>query len=295
MKAKEDPMEQRKPEWLKIKALGGQNRTGVEDLLARLSLHTVCQEAACPNLMECYGRKTATFLILGPECTRNCTFCAVGKGAPLPPEEGEPERVAQAVRELGLRHAVITSVTRDDLPDGGAGQFVRVIKAIRAACPETSIEVLIPDFAGNREALAAVVAAGPDILNHNVETVPRLYPEVRPMADYQRSLDLLAAAKKLSPGLLTKSGIMVGLGETQEEVLALFSDLVRAGCAMLTVGQYLAPSRAHHAVVEYVHPDTFEFYRKAALEKGFAHVSSGPLVRSSYLADLAVLPGLSGE
>ena len=288
-------MPQRKPEWLKIKALGGQNRTGVEDLLARLSLHTVCQEAACPNLMECYGRRTATFLILGPECTRNCTFCAVGKGTPLPLEEAEPERVALAVRELGLRYAVITSVTRDDLPDGGAGQFVRVIKAIRAICPETSIEVLIPDFAGNREALAAVVAAAPDILNHNVETVPRLYPEVRPMADYQRSLDLLAAAKEMSPGLLTKSGIMVGLGETKEEVLALFSDLVQAGCAMLTVGQYLAPSRAHHEVVEYVHPDTFEDYRKAALEVGFSYVSSGPLVRSSYLADLAVLPKPSGQ
>ena len=283
-------MTNRKPDWLKIKALGGRNRTGVEDLLARLSLHTVCQEANCPNLMECYGRKTATFLILGPECTRNCTFCAVGKGAPLPPETGEPERVAQAVAELGLRHAVITSVTRDDLPDGGAGQFARVIQALRTACPETSVEVLIPDFAGNREALAAVVAAGPDILNHNVETVPRLYPEVRPMADYQRSLELLAAAKEMSPGLLTKSGIMVGLGETREEVLALFSDLVRAGCAMLTVGQYLAPSSAHHPVVEYVHPDIFEAYRLAALDAGFVHVSSGPLVRSSYLADLTLLP-----
>lgn len=285
-------MEQRKPEWLKIKALGGQNRTGVEDLLSRLSLNTVCREAACPNLMECYSRKTATFLILGAYCTRNCTFCAVDKGAPLPPDEGEPARVAEGVRTLGLRHAVITSVTRDDLPDGGAGQFVRVLHALRDACPDTTVEVLIPDFNGDPEALAAVVAAGPDILNHNLETVPRLYPEVRPMADYRRSLDLLARAKALDPDLLTKSGIMVGLGETREEVLALFSDLVRTGCDMLTVGQYLAPSRNHHPVVEYVHPDAFDDYRRAALDAGFAHVSSGPLVRSSYLADQSAAQGM---
>lgn len=281
-------MHQRKPEWLKIKTLGGRNRTGVEEMLARLSLHTVCQEADCPNLMECYSRHTATFLIMGPVCTRNCTFCVVDKGVPLLPEPEEPERVALAAAELGLAHVVVTSVTRDDLPDGGAAHFARTIRAIRTKAPVASVEVLIPDFRGNQKALGIVLDAGPDILNHNLETVPRLYPEVRPMADYRRSLDLLAGSLAHSPGILTKSGLMLGLGETREEVRAVLRDLRDAGCRLLTLGQYLQPSPDHHPVVAYIHPDAFESYRREALRMGFSYVASGPLVRSSYMADQAL-------
>ena len=281
-------MIERKPEWLRVKFHGEKSRTEVEELMRKLNLHTVCEEANCPNLGECFSRKTATFMILGRNCTRNCTFCNVQKDLPQPVDPEEPVRVAQAVKELDLRHVVITSVTRDDLPDGGAGCFADVIKEIRKSSGEVVIEVLIPDFKGDAGALEKVVRARPEIINHNIETIPRLYPEVRPMADYGRSLKLLENVKHMDAGMLTKSGIMVGLGEKEEEVLEVFMDLRKADCDLLTIGQYLAPSRKHHPVIEYVHPDTFEKYRAYALKAGFRYVASAPLVRSSYLAEQAL-------
>lgn len=278
-----------KPEWLKVKISSGSNREDVEEILKRLSLHTVCEQASCPNIMECFGRRTATFMILGKVCTRNCTFCDVQKGNPGMVDIDEPLHVAQAVRELNLRHVVITSVTRDDLADGGAGHYAAVIEKVRELNPEVVIEVLIPDFEGSYDAFEIVIDAHPDILNHNVETVPRLYPEVRPMAVYRRSLELLQNVKKMSSDIFTKSGIMVGLGEDKQEVLEVFKDLREAGCDFLTVGQYLAPSKGHHPVVEYVHPDVFEMYKEKALELGFRYVASAPLVRSSYQADRAMM------
>ncbi|NLW55007.1 MAG: lipoyl synthase [Firmicutes bacterium] len=274
----------RKPDWLKLKIQASKEKIEVERVLNRLSLHTVCTEARCPNLMECYGRKTATFLILGPYCTRRCTFCNVQHKPPRSPDEDEPQRVAKAVAAIGLKHAVITSVTRDDLPDGGAGHFVAVIKAVRQLNPETTVEVLIPDFQGDAEALQKVIAAEPEVLNHNVETVPRLYPEVRPQADYERSLQLLRRVKAANPKILTKSGLMVGLGEEEEELVRVLSDLRKAGCELLTIGQYLAPSPHHHPVVEYISPETFTRYRKIGEELGFLRVAAGPFVRSSYQA-----------
>jgi lipoic acid synthetase len=273
-----------KPDWLKIKVQDGLQKRSVEGLIRRLSLHTVCNEAQCPNQMECFSRKTATFMILGRVCSRNCTFCNVAGGVPEAVDPREPERVAMAVQELGLAYAVITSVTRDDLPDGGAGHFAEVIRAVREINPKIKIEVLIPDFLGNSEALQQVAHAGPEVINHNVETVPRLYPEVRPQADYTRSLVLLEKIRKMDARLLTKSGIMVGLGEEKSEVIRVFKNLRSVGCDLLTVGQYLAPSRRHHPVVAYITPDGFEEYRKIALDLGFRHVASGPLVRSSYRA-----------
>ena len=281
-------MYQSKPEWLRVRVSGGSRRAEVEEILKRLSLHTVCEQANCPNITECFGRRTATFMILGKVCTRNCTFCDVHKGNPDMVDADEPLHVAQAVKELNLRHVVVTSVTRDDLPDGGAGHYAAVIGKIRELNPEVAIEVLIPDFEGYYEALATVINARPDILNHNVETVPRLYPEVRPMAVYRRSLELLQNVKKLSDDIYTKSGIMLGLGENEREVLEVFRDLREAGCDFLTVGQYLAPSKSHHPVVEYVHPDAFEEYKAKALDMGFKYVASAPLVRSSYQADKAM-------
>jgi lipoyl synthase len=274
-----------KPEWLKIRVQDGPQRRSVEGVLKRLSLHTVCDEAFCPNRMECFSRKTATFMILGRVCSRNCTFCRVSGGVPEAVDPLEPERVARAVRELGLTYAVITSVTRDDLPDGGAGQFARVIRAIREGNRSVKIEVLIPDFSGNPEALQEVAQAGPEVINHNVESVPRLYPDVRPQADYTRSLDLLKKVKKMDDRILTKSGLMLGLGEGKAEVIQVFRDLRAVGCDLLTIGQYLAPSSRHHPVVAYIPPEMFEEYRKIALDLGFRHVASGPLVRSSYRAD----------
>ena len=281
-------MFQGKPEWLKVKMGNGIKRAEVEEILKRLSLHTVCEQASCPNIMECFGRKTATFMILGKVCTRNCTFCDVQKGFPGEVDADEPLHVAQAVKELKLRHVVITSVTRDDLADGGAGHYASVIEKVRELNPEVVIEVLIPDFEGSLEALKTVIDAQPDILNHNVETMPRLYPEVRPMAVYKRSLELLRNVKTLSAGTYTKSGIMLGLGESEQEVLEVFRDLREADCDFLTVGQYLAPSKSHHPVVEYIHPDVFESYKTKALEMGFRYVASAPLVRSSYQADRAM-------
>ncbi len=274
----------KKPEWLRIKYRKNEQTDQVISLLNRLSLHTVCQEAMCPNLFECFGKKTATFMILGKSCTRNCTFCNVHKGKPDPVDLHEPDHLVEAVKELGLNYIVITSVTRDDLPDGGASQFVRAIQKLHQFSDELLVEVLIPDFNGNHNALAEVVKAGPDVLNHNVETVPRLYPEVRPRADYQRSLVVLKRTKEINPKILTKSGIMVGLGEKKEEVLQVFHDLREADCSLLTIGQYLAPSRSHHPIVEYIHPDQFAFYEKKAYQMGFRGVASAPLVRSSHRA-----------
>lgn len=279
-----------KPEWLKIKVRSGGERTKVEEILRKLSLHTVCEEANCPNRMECFGRKTATFMILGRICTRNCAFCNVEKGnlKPHPVDKDEPLHVAQAVQKLGLRHAVVTSVTRDDLPDGGAGHFAAVIGEIKRLNAGVAVEVLIPDFRGDYDSLRTVVNAAPEIINHNIETVPSLYPSVRPKALYERSLELLTRIKAIDAGIFSKSGIMLGLGEKKEEVLAVFRDLRDAGCDFLTVGQYLAPSRSHHPVIEYVRPEAFKEYEEIALKMGFKHVASGPLVRSSYRADDAL-------
>ncbi len=281
-------MYQPKPEWLKIKARSSSMTDDVAQLLSSLSLHTVCEEANCPNLLECFGRSTATFMILGRVCTRNCTFCNVSKGVAKPPDPDEPAHVAQAVAALKLRHVVITSATRDDLEDGGAGHFARTIEAVRSVNRKTVIEVLIPDFQGSTASLETVVSAAPRIINHNIETVPGMYPEVRPMAVYERSLALLEKVKAIDSSMLTKSGIMLGLGETEPEVLDVFSDLRKAGCDFLTAGQYLAPSKQHHPVVEYVHPEVFAGYKEKALAMGFRHVAASPLVRSSYMADQAI-------
>jgi len=281
-------MRSTKPDWIRIKVQNNENLAEVEEILKRLSLHTVCEEANCPNRMECFSRKTATFMILGRLCTRNCTFCNVEKHAPQPVDEDEPIHVAQAVAEMKLRHVVITSVTRDDLPDGGAGHFARVIDEIKKVDGKVIVEVLIPDFLGDRDALSKVVEARPEIINHNVETVPRLYPSVRPMAVYERSLELLRNVKSMDEGIHTKSGIMLGLGEKEEEVIEVFKDLRNVGCDLLTVGQYLAPSKKHHPIIEYIHPDVFEKYRVIGLEMGFKYVASAPLVRSSYMAEKAL-------
>ncbi|MDO4786465.1 MAG: lipoyl synthase [Fretibacterium sp.] len=273
----------RKPEWLKIKIQGGRPFQEVEELLRSLHLNTVCQEANCPNRMECYGKRTATFIILGRNCTRNCTFCNVSRELPDPVDPLEPAHVARAVRSLKLRHAVVTSVTRDDLPDQGAEQFAACVREIRAQCPETTVELLIPDMQGREDLLDIILAERPDVLNHNVETVPSLYHKVRPQADFERSLAVLRYAK--SKGFKTKSGIMVGLGEREDEVIAVMERLREGDCDMLTVGQYLQPTAQHIAVYEYVTPETFERYRAKALELGFARVASGPFVRSSYKAE----------
>ena len=273
----------RKPPWLQKKVQPGAHAE-MDRLVGDLRLNTVCREACCPNITECFSRKQATFLILGAACTRLCAFCSVTKEPPVPPDPGEAARVGEAIVRLGLRHVVITSPTRDDLPDGGAAFFIATVAAIRAVSPATAVELLIPDFGGNREALAVVVAARPDILGHNVETVPRLYA-IRQGADYRRSLGVLDSVRELAPGLKTKSGIMVGLGETVDEVLRLFADLREAGCSYLSVGQYLAPSRAHAPVREFIVPEQFDRYRIEALALGFEHVESGPYVRSSYLAE----------
>lgn len=275
-------MSERAP-WLirRIPAGGGMEK--VQGLMDGLRLHTVCQSASCPNQGECFHSGTATFLILGGVCTRGCRFCAVPKGPTVPVDSEEPANLAAAVKKLGLKHAVVTSVTRDDLPDGGAEQFAACIREIRAMNPGTTVEVLTPDFAGNAEALHVVLAESPEVFNHNVETVPRLYSTVRPQANYRQSLDVLRQATKAGIKRV-KSGLMLGLGETEEEVVAVFQDLLDAGVNCLTVGQYLRPSREHLPVVDYVHPDQFEKLAKEAYRRGFIHVASGPLVRSSYHA-----------
>ncbi len=276
----------RKPEWLRVKSNASEENMKVVKMLRGLELHTVCEEAHCPNCGECFRKRTATFMILGNYCTRNCTFCTVTKGSPARVDPQEPAHVAAAIRELGLRHVVVTSVTRDDLADGGANHFAEVIRAIKRTSSDGPpvIEVLIPDFRGDVQALNAVIEAGPNIINHNVETVPRLYPEVRPMAIYERSLELLAGVKRTAPYIYTKSGIMLGLGETRPEVLEVMRDLRKSGCDILTIGQYLAPSKAHHPVVEYITPDEFAAYKREAEAMGFLYAASAPLVRSSYMA-----------
>lgn len=274
----------RKPEWLKVRAPGGENFMRVKGLLRTLNLHTVCEEAHCPNIGECFDNLTATFMILGDICTRRCGFCAVTHGRPIGLDREEPHRVAHAVQVLGLEHAVITSVNRDDLAEGGAGIFAATIEAVRETAPDCTVEVLIPDFKGNWEALELVLAAKPDILNHNTETVPRLYREVRPGARYERSLELLKRAKRFDTSVLTKSGLMLGLGEQWEEVVATMQDLVGIGCDILTLGQYLRPSMKHLPVDRFVHPDEFRELKGIGEAMGFRHVESGPLVRSSYHA-----------
>jgi lipoic acid synthetase len=274
-----------RPPWLRVKFFGGPNYQDLKRIMRTLNLHTVCESARCPNMGECWDHRTATFMILGNICTRACGFCAVPSGKPVgPPEEDEPLRVAEAVEKMGLHYAVVTSVNRDDQPDGGAGIFARTIEEIRRRVPGCKIEVLIPDFRGEWPALETVVAAGPDVLNHNTETVPRLYRQVRKGAVYERSLELLRRAKTLAPEMPTKTGMMLGLGEEKHEVLAAMQDLVAQGTAILTLGQYLQPTREHLPVVRFVHPAEFAEYKVLGEAMGFKHVESGPLVRSSYHA-----------
>jgi len=272
----------RRPEWLKLKPLDSTILTRMRKLTRGLKLHTICESARCPNRTECFAQGTATFMILGDICTRNCTFCAVKHGKPEAPDPEEPEHIVSAVKKLGLRYVVITSVTRDDLPDGGAVQFAQIIKALRAYDSNILVEVLVPDFRGSLPAWQIVIDASPDVLNHNVETVPRLYLEVRPGANYQRSLELLRRAKL--NGLLTKSGLMLGLGENRQEIIEVMADLREAGCDLMTIGQYLQPSLKHHQVVRYVTPDEFDQYEVIARKMRFSGVASGPLVRSSFNA-----------
>ncbi|RJQ44389.1 MAG: lipoyl synthase [Nitrospiraceae bacterium] len=268
----------RHPEWIKVRATGTH---GTKKILRHHGVSTVCEEARCPNQGKCFSENTATFMILGDRCTRNCAFCAVASSKPLPVDPHEPEKVAEAALALGLEFVVITSVTRDDLADGGAGQFAKTIHAVRKNNPSIRIEVLTPDFTGNVEALKTVLEAGPDVFNHNIETVPRLYPAVRPVAVYMTSVNMLKTAKKTYPDIKTKSGIMLGLGESEYEVMSVMSDLRDAGCDFLTIGQYLQPRRNNIPVVEYVRPEVFEQYRIKGLEMGFSAVASSPLTRSS--------------
>ncbi len=274
-----------RPPWLRVKFFGGPNYQELKRIMRTLNLHTVCESARCPNMGECWEHRTATFMILGNICTRACGFCAVPSGKPIgPPDLDEPQRVAEAVERMGLRYAVVTSVNRDDQPDGGAGIFAHTIEEIRRRVPGCKVEVLIPDFRGVWTALETVVAARPDVLNHNTETVPRLYRRARKGAVYDRSLELLHRAKALAPEMPTKTGLMLGLGERREEVLGAMQDLVAQGTDILTLGQYLQPTRAHLPVVRFVHPDEFAEYKRLGEAMGFRHVESGPLVRSSYHA-----------
>lgn len=276
-----------KPEWFRV----SYDQEAVSEILGmmdRLSLNTVCTEAHCPNISECFRKRSATFMIMGRNCTRNCRFCAVSKGAPDALDPDEPQNVARAAKEMGLKHVVITSVTRDDLPDGGAAHFADTVRAVKNALPGASVEVLIPDFKGAAESLDIVLAARPEVLGHNVETVPSLYSTVRPEADYKRSVGVLKYMKEKAPDLLTKTGVMVGLGETEDELEAVMRDLVDIGCDIMTIGQYLRPSKDHLEVAEYVTPETFARYKKLGEEMGIRFIASGPLVRSSYKAAEAV-------
>ena len=274
---------QQRPDWLKVKVPLGENFSRLKGLMGHQHLHTVCEEARCPNMGECWNAGTATFMILGDICTRSCGFCAVKTGRPTRLDLEEPFRVAEAIRSMKIKHAVITSVNRDELPDGGAAVFAETIRQARQVNPSIKIEVLIPDFRGVEWALDIVVEARPDILNHNTETVPRLYQTVRPQAKYTRSLELLERAKR--KGMVTKSGLMLGLGEKTEEVLAVLNDLRKVECDILTLGQYLQPTKEHLPVDRYVHPEEFRMFKEKGVEMGFKHVESGPLVRSSYHAE----------
>ena len=277
----------KKPEWIRVKAGNDAGRFGeIKQMLREQKLHTVCEEAACPNIGECFGRGTATFMILGDICTRRCPFCDVGHGKPLPPDVDEPRHLAESVANLKLRYVVITSVDRDDLRDGGAQHFVDVIRAVREASPTTTIEVLVPDFRGRMDvALEIFGQALPDVMNHNLETVPRLYKQARPGADYAHSLNFLKAFKERYPDVPTKSGLMVGLGETDDEIIEELKDMRAHNIDLLTIGQYLAPSNHHLPVQRYVHPDTFKRFETEALAMGFNGAACGPMVRSSYWAD----------
>ena len=273
-----------KPEWLKVRAPGSPSYLRLKQLMRELKLHTVCEEAQCPNIGECWNHGTATFMILGDVCTRACSYCAVAHGRPARVDAAEPRRVADAIRALDLSYVVITSVDRDDLADGGASIFADTIRETRARVPGCRIEVLIPDFQGSEAALGAVLDSRPDILNHNTETVPRLYRMARSGGRYARTLELLDRSRRYAPDIPTKTGLMVGLGEERHELIATFEDLRRVGCGVLTIGQYLRPSAAHAPMVRYYHPDEFADLKRAALDLGFVHVESGPLVRSSYHA-----------
>ncbi len=279
----------RRPEWLKLSPLAPATLAPMRKFIHRLKLHTVCESAHCPNRPECFAEGTATFMILGDVCTRDCTFCAVKYGEPCAPDPQEPEHIVEAIKKLGLRYTVITSVTRDDLTDGGAAQFARTIEAIHKYDADIMVEVLIPDFMGALSALETVIDTSPAVLNHNMETVPRLYTEVRPQAKYQRSLEILKQTKLLNSRLLVKSGLMLGLGESQQEVIQVMADLRQASCDLLTIGQYLQPSLRHHKVVRFVPPEEFEEYQNMGREMGFVSVISGPLVRSSFHAAEAYL------
>lgn len=270
---------------MRVKLPADKNFSGTRHLLEDLRLNTVCQSAKCPNCWECFSRKVATFLIMGCQCTRNCAFCNIETGRVTALDPDEPRRVAEGARRLELRHVVVTSVTRDDLPDGGAAHFAATIRAVREVLPECTVEVLIPDFQGVEEALRCVLEAGPDILNHNLETVPALYSRIRPQADYGQSLELLRVSKRIAPDIPTKSGIMVGLGETDEEIDRTLRDLAETGCDIVTVGQYMRPTRQHPAVERYVHPDGFTAYARQGEALGIPQMHCAPLVRSSYNAD----------
>lgn len=278
------PKIQRKPAWLKRKIPGGPVYQDMRRILGQGQLHTVCQEALCPNMGECFSHSTATFLILGDHCTRNCRFCAVRHGIPKQIDFREPEHVAEAAQKMGLKYVVITSVTRDDLADGGASHFAETISAVRRRLPESKIEVLIPDLQGDWKALKKIIITRPDVLNHNLETAPRLYPAVRPGAVYQRSLELLRQVRHMDSVLPAKSGLMLGLGEEAKEIEQTLQDLLEAGCTLLSMGQYLQPSPKHLPIQRFVTPDEFENWKSKALEMGFTRVASGPLVRSSYQA-----------
>jgi lipoic acid synthetase len=281
----ESELPQRKPDWLRVRLPAGSKYGRVKNLMRGHHLHTVCEEAMCPNLGECWSRGTATFLLMGDTCTRSCSFCHIKTGRPAALDEGEPRRVAESVVALNLSHCVLTSVNRDELPNGGAHIFANTIRQIRQRLPNCTIEVLIPDFKGNRDALKEVMDARPEILNHNTETVPRLYRTVRPQANYQQTLKVLSGAKEMDSGAVTKSGIMLGLGETKEEVLAVMRDLRQHQVDILTIGQYLRPSPLHLPVYRYVHPDEFQELHDLGMELGYRWVESGPLVRSSYHAE----------
>ncbi len=276
----------RKPEWLKVRGFGGAEYAKVNALLSKQGLHTVCQSANCPNRGECFNRGTATFLILGPKCTRNCHFCDINPGRPSLPDPTEPERVANTAQSLKLKHVVITSVTRDDLPDGGLGHFKLTVQAVKRALPESTVEILTPDFRGVEAVKKTIAEIRPDIFNHNIETVPRLYPQLRPAAEYNQSLNLLQDI--CETGIVTKSGLMVGVSESFEELKHVFDDLATAGVKILTIGQYLAPSKEHYPVYRYLHPDEFVALKQMAIESGIEKVYSAPLVRSSYRAEEAL-------
>ncbi len=282
------PSRRRLPPWFKVRLQQGPDYRDIRQVVDRLGLHTICEEARCPNIWECWNNRTATFLILGDICTRRCHYCSVTTGKPLPVDHEEPSRVAQAVQAMRLKHAVVTSVNRDELDDGGAAVFAETIRQIRSLNPVCTVEVLIPDFEGNESALQTVAAERPEILNHNIETVERLFPDIRPQGKYRRSIDLLERAKHM--GMTTKSGLIVGMGETESEIRQVMRDLRSVGCDIMTIGQYLQPTRDHLTVSRFYHPDEFVAFKTEALTLGFSHVESSPLARSSYHAAEHVLP-----